>query len=142
MLNELRLGLRVAFVCAGGVRNHGGIKLLVETRGAVLAIRRSASLESFCAAARSCTAFTASRAWYSKSRSSGLEFLLHLSNFGLLLFPPFGGEMNFLFLDFLFASLQAQAFVFRFAQGRRESLSRKWPTSLSLCADFGARHFR
>ena len=37
-------------------------------------MRRSASFDSFCAADLSCTAFTASRAWYSKSRSRFSSF--------------------------------------------------------------------
>ena len=43
------------------------------------------------------------------------QLLLHLADFGLLLFASLCGQMRFLALQFLLARLQAQAFVIGFA---------------------------
>ena len=44
------------------------------------------------------------------------QLFFHLANLGLLLFPSLSGELRFLAIQFLFARLQTQAFVFRLAQ--------------------------
>jgi hypothetical protein len=61
VLDDLRLGVGIALIRAGGVRYDRRVELFAKF-AAQLAMRRSASLESFCAAARSWMALTASRA--------------------------------------------------------------------------------
>jgi hypothetical protein len=61
VFDDLRLGVGIVLVGSGGVGDDGGIELLAEF-AAQFGDLLSASFESFCAAARSWMALTASRA--------------------------------------------------------------------------------
>ena len=61
-------------------------------------------------------ALTVSRAWYSKSRSHGVELLLHFFDSGLLFFPAFRREARLVPFQLCLSIFQPEAIGVRFAQ--------------------------
>ena len=101
-----------------------------------LAMRRSASLESFEACARSCTAFTVSRAWYSKSRSRLSSFFSISRIFSRCSFRPSLAEVIALARHLLLARAHAVRSV---STWRSSACSRSRKRAMSCACEVSRR---
>src|SRR5579863_5690361 len=115
VFHQLGLGVRVALVGSGRVRDYGGVELLAEFAAQFgdAALGVFGKLLGGGAILDGVDGFAG--VVFEVAQKS-FELLLHFANFGLLLFFSFHREVGFLALQILLAGLEAQTFGFGFAQ--------------------------